>query len=186
MPFNEGQFIKECMLKVADILCPEKKSLFINVSLSAERISKLSGEIYDQLRSTARVFTAYSVALYESLNITESAQLFIFIRGINDHFEVKEELLSLCPMNGLTTAKDIFHQLCDVIERTGLAWNRLVGITTDGAPSMTGRKNGLVALVQRKLEEENADPAVALHCIIHQQALSSKCLQYERCCHKMY
>ena len=41
------------------------------------------------------------------------------------------------------------------------------------------KKNGLVALVQRKLEEENADPAVVLHCIIHQQALCGKCLKYE-------
>ncbi len=58
-------------------------------------------------------------------------------------------------------------------------YGRLVGITTDGAPSMTGKKNGLVALVQRKLVDENADPAVVLHCIIHQQALCSKCLKYE-------
>ena len=36
---------------------------------------------------------------------------------------------------------------------------------------MTGRKNGLVALVQRKLEDEGVEEAIALHCIIHQQAL---------------
>ncbi|XP_026116348.1 general transcription factor II-I repeat domain-containing protein 2B-like [Carassius auratus] len=182
-PFTEGQFIKDCMQKVADILCPEKKNLFNNLSLSAntvaERISELSSDIYDQLRSKSKDFTAYSVALDESTDITDSAQLAIFIRGINDQFEVTEELLSLCPMHGRTTAKDIFQQLCDAIERAGLLWNRLVGITTDGAPSMTGKKNGLVALVQRKLEEENADAAVVLHCIIHQQALCSKCLKYE-------
>ncbi|KAA8587860.1 hypothetical protein FQN60_016722 [Etheostoma spectabile] len=34
---------------------------------------------------------------------------------------------------------------------------RFAGITTDGAPSMTGRKNGLVALVQIKLETENVE-----------------------------
>ncbi|XP_016327429.1 LOW QUALITY PROTEIN: general transcription factor II-I repeat domain-containing protein 2-like [Sinocyclocheilus anshuiensis] len=182
-PFTEGRFINYCMQKVADILCPEKKNLFNNLSLSAntvaERISELSSDIYDQLCSKSKVFTASSVALDESTDITDSAQLAIFIRGINDQFEVTEELLSLCPMHGRTTAKDIFQQLCDAIERAGLPWNRLVGITTDGAPSMTGKKNGLVALVQRKLEEENADPAVVLHCIIHQQALCSKCLKYE-------
>ncbi|KAA8585539.1 hypothetical protein FQN60_004233 [Etheostoma spectabile] len=32
--------------------------------------------------------------------------------------------------------------------------NRFAGITTDGAPSMTGRKNGLVALVQSKWKRE--------------------------------
>ncbi len=182
-PFTEGQFIKDCMLKVTDILCPEKKIMFNNLSLSAntvaERITELSSDIYDQLRGKARVFTAYSVALDESTDKTDTAQLAIFIRGINEQVEVTEELLSLCPMHGRTTAKYIFQQLCDAIERAGLPWSRLVGITTDGAPSMTGKKNGLVALVQRKLEEENADPAVVLHCIIHQQALCSKCLKYE-------
>ncbi len=119
------------------------------------------------------------MALDESTDKTDTAQLAIFIRGINEQVEVTEELLSLCPMHGRTTAKDIFQQLCDAIEQAGLPWSRLVGITTDGAPSMTGKKNGLVALVQRKLEEENADTAVVLHCIIHQQALCSKCLKYE-------
>ncbi len=32
-PFTEGQFIKDCMLKVADILCPEKKNMFNNLSI---------------------------------------------------------------------------------------------------------------------------------------------------------
>ncbi len=134
-PFTEGQFIKNCMLKVADILCPEKKNMFNNLSLSAntvaERITELSSDIYDQLRGKARVFTAYSVALDESTDKTDTAQLAIFIRGINEQFEVTEELLSLCPMHSRTTAKHIFQQLCDAIEQAGLPWSRVVGITTD-------------------------------------------------------
>ncbi len=80
------------------------------------------------------------MALDESTDKTDTAQLAIFIRGINDQFEVMEELLSFCQMHGRTTAKDIFQQLCDSIEHAGLPWSRLVGITTDGAPSMTGKK----------------------------------------------
>ncbi|CAM4310057.1 unnamed protein product [Leuciscus chuanchicus] len=37
----------------------------------------------------------------------------------------------------------------------------------------------MVALVQRKLEEENVEEAIALHCIIHQQALCSKCQRFD-------
>ncbi|XP_037129559.1 general transcription factor II-I repeat domain-containing protein 2A-like [Syngnathus acus] len=43
---------------------------------------------------------------------------------------------------------------------------------------MTGRRNGFVALVQRKLEEEGVEDAIALHCIIHQQALCSKIMRF--------
>lgn len=123
------------MLQVADILCPEKKSLFSNVALLAntvaEQITGLSNNICEQLRGKARSFIAYYVALDESTDKTDNAQLAIFIRGADDKFEVTEELLSLCPMYGRTTAKDIFQQLCSAIEWLGLPWNRLVGMTTD-------------------------------------------------------
>lgn len=43
-------------------------------------------------------------------------------------------------MHGKTTAKDIFLRLCNADEHAGLSWGELVGITTDGAPSMRGSK----------------------------------------------
>ncbi|XP_074510983.1 general transcription factor II-I repeat domain-containing protein 2A-like [Sebastes fasciatus] len=103
----------------------------------------------------------------------------MYVRGVDDNFEVMEELLTVIPMHGQTTAQEIFRQLCDAIVDASLPWKRFVGITTEGAPSMTGRKNGLVALVQRKLEEEGVEEAIALHCIIHQQALCNKCLKFD-------
>lgn len=132
-----------------------------------------------QLCEKAKCFCAYSVALDESTDNTDTAQLAVYVRGVNDNFEVIEDLLAVIPMHGQTTAQEIFHLLCGAIEDAGLPWKRFAGITTDGAPSMTGRKNGLVALVQRKLEEENVEEAIALHCIIHQQALCSKCLRFD-------
>ncbi|XP_071060599.1 general transcription factor II-I repeat domain-containing protein 2A-like [Pseudochaenichthys georgianus] len=171
------------MLQAASIVCPEKNGQFNNISLSAntvaERISDLSSDIYDQLCDKAKLFCAYSVALDESTDITDTAQLAMYVCGVDDKFEVTEELLTVKPMHGQTTAQEIFQQLCDAIADIGLPWKRFVGITTNGAPSMTGRKNGLVALVQRKLEEEGVEEAIALHCIIHQQALCSKCLKFD-------
>lgn len=183
-PFKDGEFVKQCMLQAANIVCPEKKELFGKISISAntvaERISDLSGNIYDQLREKAKHFHSYSLALDESTDVTDTAQLAIYIRGVDNNFDVTEELLSLIPMHGQTTGQEIFRQLCDSIEDAGLQWKRLAGITTDGAPSMTGKKNGLVALVQRKLEEEGVEDAIALHCIIHQQALCSKILRFDK------
>lgn len=182
-PFTDGEFVKKCILEAASIVCPEKKGQFSHISLSAntvaERISDLSSNIYDQLCEKAKCFDAYSIALDDSTDITDTAQLTMYVRGVDDNFEVTEELLTVIPMYGQTTAQEIFRQLCDAIVNAGLPWKRFVGITTDGAPSMTGRKNGLVALVQRKLEEEGVEKAIALNCIIHQQALCSKCLKFD-------
>ncbi|XP_071979042.1 general transcription factor II-I repeat domain-containing protein 2-like [Engystomops pustulosus] len=181
--FKEGEFIKKCMLQAASIISPEKKGQFSNVSLSAntvaERISDLSSDIYDQLCEKIKCFSVYSVALDETTDITDTAQLAIYVRGVDDNFEVTEELLSLVPMHGQTTAQEIFHQLCDAFQNAGLPWRKFVGITTDGAPSMIGRKKGLVALVNKKKEEEGLEEVIALHCIIHQQALCSKCLKFD-------
>ena len=60
-------------------------------------------------------FHAYSVALDESTDITDTAQLEIYVRGVEDNFEVMEELLTVIPMHGQTTTQDIFCQLCDAI-----------------------------------------------------------------------
>ncbi|KAI5086058.1 protein transcription factor II-I repeat domain-containing protein 2B-like protein, partial [Silurus meridionalis] len=146
-PFKEGEFVKKCILQAASIICPEKKGQFSNISLFAntvaERISDLSSDIYDQPCEKAKCFSVYSVALDETTDITETAQLTMYVRGVNDNFEVMEELLRVIPMHGQTTAQEIYCQLCDAIKNAGLPWKRFIGITTDGAASMTGRKNGL-------------------------------------------
>ena len=182
-PFTECEFIKKCILQAANIICSKKKSQFNTISLSAnslaESVSEISSNIYEQLREKAKCFSAYSIALDESTDNTDTAQLAIHLRGIDGNFEVIEELLTIIPMYDHTTGQEVFRQLCDAIVNAGLPWKRLAGITTDGAPSMKGRENGLVTLVQRKLEKEGAEEAIALHCIIHQQALCSKCLNFD-------
>ncbi|KAF7249276.1 Rho guanine nucleotide exchange factor 37 [Varanus komodoensis] len=82
-------------------------------------------------------------------------------------------------MHGQTTTQEIFRQLCDAIADASLLWKSFAGIITDGAPSMTGRRSGVVAFVQRKLEKEAVEEAISLHCIIHQRALCSKCLKFD-------
>lgn len=131
------------------------------------------------MRDKVKAFTAYSVALDESTDRTDNAQLTIFIRGINKVQSERRVAKFVSNAQPHHIQRYIFQELCVAFERTRLPWSRLVGITTDRAPSMTGRKNGLVALVQRKLEEEKVGPAVVLHCIIDRHALCSMCLKYE-------
>lgn len=136
-PFKDGEFIKKCMLQSESTVCLEKKGQFSNTSLSAntvsECISDLSDSMYEQLREKAKRFSAYSVALDENTDISDLAQF--NVRGVDDSFEVMEELLTVIPMHGQTTAQEIFYQLCDAIVDAGWPWMRFVGITTDRVPS---------------------------------------------------
>ena len=38
---------------------------------------------------------------------TDTSQLAIYVRGVDDNFELMEELLTVIPMHGQTPAKDI-------------------------------------------------------------------------------
>lgn len=75
-------------------------------------------------------------------------------------------------MQGQATGQDILCQLCDTIADGGVLGKHFAGITINGTPSMTGKKNAVAALVQRKLEEDGLGEAIALHCMTHQQTFA--------------
>ncbi|XP_067943372.1 general transcription factor II-I repeat domain-containing protein 2-like [Watersipora subatra] len=182
-PFSEGEFVKKCMVIVCDIVCPDKKQEFLNVSLSrntvAERVCELSTNLHKQLIKKGKDFIAYSLAVDESSDTSDTAQLSIFIRGVDSSLCVTEELLGLKSIHGTTTGKDIFEEVSKCMTEMSLPWDKLVGLTTDGAPAMCGQKSGLVGRIQEKMREENAGKLTVYHCIIHQEALCGKALQME-------
>lgn len=101
--FTVRRFLKDCMLWAAHILCPEKASLFQSLSANTigERISEfIRWHLWSAAHQRLRGFSAYSLALNDRIDRNDTAQLAIFVRGINDQFKVTEELLSLCPMRG--------------------------------------------------------------------------------------
>ena len=85
-PFTEGLFIKECLVKASDILCPGKKKLFEGISLSpntvASRVTDLAANVEKQLVATVKDFEAISIALDESTDFSNTAQCAVFIRGV--------------------------------------------------------------------------------------------------------
>jgi hypothetical protein len=89
-PFTDGEYVKECIMKAAEILCPEKQHLYKTISLSvntvADRVIDLAGDIQCQLKEKCKDFVAYSIAIDESTDVTNIAQLAVFIRGVNEDF----------------------------------------------------------------------------------------------------
>lgn len=89
-PFNDGEFVKTCMNAVAEEVCPEKKDVFNAVSLSAStisrRIQELGGNAYAQLQQKTKEFDFFSLALDESTDVQDTAQLLIFINSVIIYF----------------------------------------------------------------------------------------------------
>ena len=154
-PFTEGLFIKECLVKASDILCPGKKKLFEGISLSpntvASRVTDLAANVEKQLVATAKDFESFLISLDESTDVSDTAQCAMFIRGVDCSLNMTEEFLELMSLKGTTTGRDIFQALEKCIEKYGLPWDRLVCLATDGAPAMRSSSVSVVIFVENKL-----------------------------------
>ena len=86
------------------------------------------------------------------------------------------ELLDLRCRKGTTAGKDIFEAVSNAIDKMGLKWDKLGGVTMDGAPAMTGEHKGMASMACAKVQDSGGT-AVKMHSIIHQEALCVKTFQ---------
>ena len=142
------------------------------------RTEEMANNVADQLRNVTSNFVSYSLALDESTDISGTPQLAIFIRGVDENLVVSEELLDFLPLKEGTTGEDIFSCVEEVIERVNLQWDKLVSVTTDGAPAMAGRFIGLVGRIQSKVKNLVIPrEIIVIHCLIHQEHLCAKSVE---------
>ena len=128
----------------------------------------MAQDIERSLKDAVREFQFFSLACDETTDITNTAQLAIFVRGITD-FEIREELLSLQAMQGTTKGEDLFQQVLLAMNKFDLQFDKLSGLVTDYA--MVGAQKGLTALVKKEMSRLSLDPSQLFicHCIIHKE-----------------
>ena len=181
--YSDGEFIKECLLAVSEIVCPEKKKDFENISLSrrtvTRRIEELGSDIESSLMKLCLKFESFSLAIDESTDVTDIAQLAVFVRGVDSDLNVTEEMLGLESMKGTTTSDDIFHEVKNLMKKFNLSIDKLHSLATDGAPSMVGSKNGFVSKMKAEISmHRESSSFIAFHCMIHQQNLCAKSVKF--------
>nr|KAF6426422.1 hypothetical protein HJG59_009130 [Molossus molossus] len=160
------------MVVAAELLAPGKGKLFQSVSWSQRTISDwitdLAQDIENTLKGSAD-FPFFSLAYDETTDITNTAQLAVFVCGIIAEFDTREELLSLEAMQGTTRGEDLFERLVLSMEKLELTFEKLSGLITDGALAMVGSQKGLIAFVKKELNCLSLDPSdlITCHCIIH-------------------
>ncbi|UYV78542.1 hypothetical protein LAZ67_16001943 [Cordylochernes scorpioides] len=98
-PFTDGEMIKECIIAVVEEMCPEKVNLLKTVSMSANtvarRVENIAENISSQRFDKNGHVEWFSLALDESTDVSDTAQVLIYIRGVNKSYEVHEELLDI-------------------------------------------------------------------------------------------
>ncbi|XP_065665730.1 general transcription factor II-I repeat domain-containing protein 2A-like [Hydra vulgaris] len=176
-PFCTGDLLKNCLKIFCKEICPEKTPTVEDLSLShqtiAGRVEDLSKNIELSLKEKLNKCEAYSLALDESTDRGDTAQLAIFIRGITSNFEVIEELLDINQMKDTTRGEDILSEVKKTLVKFELPEKKLCGVTTDGASALTGKNIGFIALLKKSINHE----IISYHCIIHQEQLCAKVLE---------
>ena len=51
MPFSKGEFLKSCIMKVCDVLCPDKRQTFGNLRMSKNTIADRGCKMATDLRA---------------------------------------------------------------------------------------------------------------------------------------
>ena len=181
LPFTAGEVVKDCMIIAAEELCPAEVLTLSKISLSRDIVASRTKDIGDgisrELKELSAKFVKFSIALDESNDVTDTAQLSVFIRGVTPELDVYEELLDVIPLKGTTSGLDIFTAIENLFEKYNLQWCKLVSVSTDGAPAILGRKDAFYGRLLKKLTELNLPPIPLIHCIVHRENLCAKTLK---------
>ncbi len=178
--FSDSEIVKDCFLASAEILFAEFdnkdaiikqiKGLQLSDSTIMRRIENIGKDVSDQLCADVSAAPFFSIAVDESTDLTDVAQLCVWVRFPKEQ-SFQEEMLCLLPLVGQTRGEDILNAFLAFFDEKKLSWSGLASVCTDGAPSMRGKEKGLVGLMKKREEIPNF---ISFHCIIHQESLVSK------------
>ncbi|XP_029656397.1 general transcription factor II-I repeat domain-containing protein 2A-like [Octopus sinensis] len=136
----------------------------------------MATDLKTQLIEKGKDFVAHSLAVDETTDTIDAAQLAIFIHEVDCNLFIMEEILDIKSMHRTTTGKDLFEKKCQIATDMKPPWDKLAGLSTDGAPAMCGKKkSGLMGRMRLELQEGNcAGELTTYHCIIHQETMCAK------------
>lgn len=178
-PYTDVELVKKCaeilVEELADSsdknLLNKVKSTPLSADTATRRVSLCIDDINSQLTDKIQVSKFISIAVDETTDVRDIAQCAIFIRCIDDNFDITEDLLDLVPLLNQTRGQDVFNAVFTTLKRFNVPLMNICSLTTDGAASMTGCNVGFTTLF--KSSNETRNDIMTYHCIIHQENLAA-------------
>jgi len=153
-PFTDAETVKECMLaSIEEVVADEKirksvidsiKNIPISDTSTSRRVETLASDVFEILLDKLRKAEVMSLAIDESTDSSDVAQLCLYVRFFDGEC-FREDLLGLIPLDGHTTGEVMFHKVVSFFKEHKLGLDRINMLVTDGAPAMSGRTQGLSA-----------------------------------------
>ncbi|KAB0383318.1 hypothetical protein FD755_005235, partial [Muntiacus reevesi] len=176
--------LRKYLLGSSDIVCPEQKQAFAKASpresAAIQPVEDVAGNLWEKLREKIRSFVAYSIAIDEITDINNTTQLAIFIRGVDENFDVSEELLDTVPMTGTKSGNEIFLRVEKSLKKFNIDWSKLVSVASTGTPAMIDASDGLVTKLKSKVAMVcKGSDLKSVCCIIHPESLCAQKLKMD-------
>lgn len=129
---------------------PDVISTLSDVQLGANtmvrRVSAMTGNLTEQLDRDLVKCRCFSIQRNKSVASSSTSQLMMFIRMVFDDFSAKDQLLTLLPLKTTMRGVDIYNAVKRFFVEKKVSLDKLVSVTTDGAPAMTGQHSGFIIL----------------------------------------
>ncbi|XP_032064308.1 uncharacterized protein LOC116502537 [Thamnophis elegans] len=176
---SDGDIIKTAMLSKCNSLFhdfPNRDKIVKRISevpLSRntvkDRVQRMASDVSQQLTTDLQKAACYSMCLDESTDVNNHARLVIILRyAVGDI--MREELVKLVSLPERTQGIDIYKAVMEAFLSQGIRPEKVVSITSDGAPSMVGATSGFIQLFVKEMKHK----VIQFHCIIHQEALCDR------------
>ncbi|XP_034288864.1 general transcription factor II-I repeat domain-containing protein 2A-like [Pantherophis guttatus] len=175
-PLSDGDIIKTAMLSRCNSLFhdfPNRDKIMKRISevpLSRntvkDRVRRMASDVGQQLATDLQKAACYSMCLDESTDVNNHARLAVILRYAAGDI-MREELVKLVSLPEGTQGKDIYNAVMEAFSSQGVRPEKVVSITSDGAPSIVGAASGFVQFFVKETKHQ----VIQFHCIIHQEAL---------------
>jgi Domain of unknown function (DUF4371) len=124
------------------------QAIAVSASTVKRRIVKISSFLESETVRKVRQSDHFALQLDESTDIVNFAELIVFVRYMAED-SIEESMLFIKPLPTTTTGADIFNLVDSYFQTHDIDWKKCSSIATDGAPALTGRHSGFIALVKK-------------------------------------
>lgn len=136
-------------------------SKYTSHRIQNELISICGNIICNEIVKCVNDSMAFSLMADESADIAGKEQLSIGVRYVTQTYDIKEEFLGFVELQKLN-AEAIATSIIQFTSRVGLDMSKLVGLGFDGCSTMSGKENGVQAIIKKQYPI-----ACFFHCASH-------------------